>query len=188
VRRYLQAVIVVLGSVGIATLLTFPLARHIVHSRDLLLLSAVILTARWAGAVPGLCAALLSFAVFDWFFDQTPYTLDFTWGGLLRAGVFGAVSLLVATLERQRRQAIAGLENANRDLRAAFDEIKVLRGFLPICAQCKQIRAESGAWVPIERYVHEHSEASFTHSICPDCMRILYPEISSGDRRQDGRS
>jgi len=182
VRHHLRAGIIVLASVGIATLLTFPLSRHIVHSRDLLLVSAVIVTARWVGAVPGLCAALLSFAVFDWFFDQTPYTLDFTWGGLLRAGVFGAVSVLVATLERKRQQAIAELENANLDLHAAFDEIKVLRGFLPICAQCKQIRAESGAWVPIEKYVHEHSEASFTHSICPECMRKLYPEISPGQR------
>lgn len=187
-RQYLRTAMVVLASVAAATLLTFPIAPHIVHSRDLLFISAVIVTARWVGAIPGVCTALLSWVAFDWFFDQTPHTLDFTWGGLLRAAVFGAVSLLVATLEGQRRHAILEFERANRSLRTAFDEIKILRGFLPICAHCKQIRADSGAWVPIERYVREHSEARFTHSICPGCMRELYPEIRVGNSSSEERS
>lgn len=53
---------------------------------------------------------------------------------------------------------------------------KSLRGFLPICASCKNVRDDRGSWHQIEVYVSEHSEAQFTHSICPDCIRRLYPE------------
>jgi hypothetical protein len=51
-----------------------------------------------------------------------------------------------------------------------------LGGFLPICASCKNVRDDHGAWHQIEAYIRAHSEAQFTHSICPDCIRRLYPE------------
>lgn len=59
--------------------------------------------------------------------------------------------------------------------RRADDEVKILRGFLPICASCKQIRDDKGYWKQIETYITEHSEAQFSHGICPDCMKKLYP-------------
>jgi hypothetical protein len=54
--------------------------------------------------------------------------------------------------------------------------IKILEGFLPICANCKKIRHED-RWHQIERYITDHSLAQFSHSICPDCLKKLYPEL-----------
>ena len=63
-------------------------------------------------------------------------------------------------------------------LREKESEIKQLRGMLPICASCKKIRDDKGYWSQIETYIKKHSEAEFTHAICPECMRKLYPEYS----------
>jgi hypothetical protein len=79
--------------------------------------------------------------------------------------------------------AISRLENANRQLIGALEEIKTLRGILPICAHCKQIRSDKGVWVQLEKYIREHSEADFTHSICPACLLLHYPEFVKGDDR-----
>jgi hypothetical protein len=59
----------------------------------------------------------------------------------------------------------------------ALLELKILSGFLPICASCKKIRDENGDWNQIETYIRDHSEAEFSHGICPDCARELYPEL-----------
>jgi hypothetical protein len=63
------------------------------------------------------------------------------------------------------------------DLRVALANVKTLRGLLPICASCKKIRDDSGYWNQIETYIHEHSEAEFSHGLCPDCVRQLYPDL-----------
>jgi hypothetical protein len=59
----------------------------------------------------------------------------------------------------------------------ALQEIKILRGFLPICASCKKIRDDSGYWNQMEAYIRDHSEAEFSHGICPECAKKLYPEF-----------
>ncbi len=59
----------------------------------------------------------------------------------------------------------------------ALQEVRILRGFLPICASCKKIRDDNGYWTQIEEYIRDHSEAEFTHSVCPDCVKKLYPEF-----------
>jgi hypothetical protein len=63
------------------------------------------------------------------------------------------------------------------ELHKALDEVKTLSGFLPICASCKKIRDDKGYWNQIEAYISEHSEAEFSHGICPDCSKKLYPDI-----------
>jgi PAS domain S-box-containing protein len=63
-------------------------------------------------------------------------------------------------------------------LREKESEIKQLRGMLPICSSCKKIRDDKGYWSQIETYIKEHSEAEFTHGICPECLIKLYPEYS----------
>jgi hypothetical protein len=60
---------------------------------------------------------------------------------------------------------------------AARKELKLLSGMLPICARCKKIRDENGAWNQIESYVAQRSTAKFTHSICPECRSLLYPDL-----------
>jgi len=74
--------------------------------------------------------------------------------------------------EREREQLIA-------ELRQAMSEVKTLRGFIPICSSCKKIRDDKGYWNQIENYISDHSEAQFSHGICPDCMKELYPDLKS---------
>ena len=63
------------------------------------------------------------------------------------------------------------------ELQDALANIKVLRGLLPICAHCKKIRDDEGSWHMVEVYVREHSNADFSHSICPECLNKMYPEF-----------
>jgi len=60
----------------------------------------------------------------------------------------------------------------------ALAQVSTLRGMLPICSRCKKVRDDDGYWNQIETYVHEHSEAEFSHGLCPDCLKELYPEFA----------
>jgi hypothetical protein len=64
----------------------------------------------------------------------------------------------------------------NDSLRKALSEVRTLRGFLPICSSCKKIRDDSGYWSRIETYIRQHSDAEFSHSICPDCAEKLFSD------------
>ncbi len=74
------------------------------------------------------------------------------------------------------------VEAHNAELQEALATVKLLSGLLPICANCKKIRNDEGYWKQIEIYVREHSEAEFSHSICPDCIKELYPDFYEGDK------
>ncbi|MFZ7127866.1 MAG: response regulator [Desulfobacterales bacterium] len=63
------------------------------------------------------------------------------------------------------------------ELKMALDHVKQLQGLLPICSACKNIRDDQGYWNRIESYISKHSEVKFSHGICPDCAKKLYPEI-----------
>jgi len=63
------------------------------------------------------------------------------------------------------------------ELQAALAKVNKLSGLLPICASCKKIRDDKGYWNQIESYIREHSEAEFSHGICPECVKKLYPEL-----------
>jgi len=73
-----------------------------------------------------------------------------------------------------------GLADRNRALEKTLGEMKRLSGLLPICANCKNIRDDQGYWHQVESYIRDHSEADFTHGLCPACLEKLYPEIFSG--------
>lgn len=79
-------------------------------------------------------------------------------------------ALFKGGMDRQRRELIESLYKS-------LDEGKRLAGILAICSECKKIRNEANAWQPIERYVREHSQATFSHSMCPDCVKKLYPDL-----------
>jgi DNA-binding response OmpR family regulator len=64
------------------------------------------------------------------------------------------------------------------ELQRALAEIKTLRGLVPICASCKKIRDDKGYWNQVEVYVRDHTEAEFSHGICPECIKKLYPEFA----------
>jgi len=86
------------------------------------------------------------------------------------------VELSLAHHEIERRKKVEKeKEGLIRELQQALSEVKILRGFLPICASCKKIRDDEGYWHQIEAYIQAHTEAVFSHSICPACAEQLYP-------------
>ncbi len=90
-----------------------------------------------------------------------------------------------AALRRHQDQLEALVGQRTADLQQALANVKRLSGFLPICASCKKIRDDKGYWNQIEEYIRDHSEADFSHGICPDCVRTLYPEF--GDHEGFGK-
>lgn len=92
-------------------------------------------------------------------------------------------------LDKQRsivRKQLIEIEKKNKELQKQLDEIKVLRGLLPICANCKKIRDDNGYWEIFENYIRNNSEADFSHSICPACIKELYPQIADKYEEQHG--
>jgi len=77
----------------------------------------------------------------------------------------------------ERKQAEKKLKITNQELQDSLAKVKLLSGLLPICASCKKIRDDKGHWNQLETHIASHSEAEFTHSICPDCQKMLYPEF-----------
>ncbi len=80
-------------------------------------------------------------------------------------------------LEKKIQQQNKEKDELIAKLQEALDNVKKLSGLLPICSSCKKIRNDDGYWKQIEGYISEHSEAVFTHGLCPDCMKELYPNL-----------
>ncbi|MCP4149454.1 MAG: response regulator [bacterium] len=111
-----------------------------------------------------------------------------------KAGHVGASAYLIkppslceidraVAISMARHSDLLELQHMNRQLtkqkealEKALEEIKTLRGFLPICARCKKIKDVKGYWRQVEDYISEHTKAEFTHGICPECKAELYPE------------
>jgi adenylate cyclase len=85
--------------------------------------------------------------------------------------------LEVRLLHAETKSYSKALETQNDELQKALEKVKLLSGLLPICAWCKKIRDDQGYWNAIEHYLSEHSEAEFTHGICPDCRRKYSGEL-----------
>ena len=82
-------------------------------------------------------------------------------------------------IERYPAMAFELLRMLSQRIRAIEKTIvDAIDGLLPICAHCKKIREDDGSWVSIEKYITEHSEAEFSHGLCPDCVRELYPQYA----------
>jgi hypothetical protein len=90
--------------------------------------------------------------------------------------IFGARNLQRHTRARQRAETER--ERLIAELQDALANVKTLRGLIPICASCKKIRDDQGYWTQLETYLAQHSDAEFSHSLCLDCLRKLYPDLS----------
>jgi len=134
----------------------------------------------YLGAVVTTMAAELSFAV-----EVRPAGAFDLLGHLLRSLAF--YLLYKATVETALLQPYAllfrTLKQSEEELRKALGEVKQLSGMLPICSSCKQIRNDQGYWQEVEVYLSEHSEAQFSHGLCPGCAHRLYPEYFPAPRR-----
>ncbi|MCP4155778.1 MAG: tetratricopeptide repeat protein [bacterium] len=99
-------------------------------------------------------------------------------GGFVVLTVF---ILLLVNRYRIKARANQELTRANQELERANAEIKTLSGLVPICANCKSIRDDGGYWHQVEVYVEKHSQAEFSHSLCPNCIQKLYPDLVEKD-------
>ncbi|OGV60397.1 MAG: hypothetical protein A2X45_18660 [Lentisphaerae bacterium GWF2_50_93] len=89
------------------------------------------------------------------------------------------LNLLMDTVWKyvERKESEADKELLIKDLKKALAEVKVLGALLPICASCKKIRDDKGYWANLESYLTEHTDTQFSHGICPDCAKALYPDL-----------
>jgi K+-sensing histidine kinase KdpD len=154
------------------------------YSTYLLFTIPVAVCAMCAGSGPALLSAGIGVLLSDYFFF--PHGIfamypDHVRVGLLETAIFLAASALAAKLGGELRTRRLLAENTAEHLRQALAErdtliekVSVLSGLLPVCAACKSIRDESGAWVPMEAYLSGHSAAKFTHGMCPTCMEQWY--------------
>ncbi len=81
------------------------------------------------------------------------------------------MALYKGRMERERARLVTELQDA-------LAKVQTLSGLLPICAWCKSVRDDEGYWSAVETYVQKFSEARFSHSVCPDCLDIHFPEVS----------
>jgi sensor domain CHASE-containing protein len=99
--------------------------------------------------------------------------------------VIGVVILFLLFIQQRemniRKKVEEEREEIIKELREALSEVKQLSGLLPICANCKKVRDDKGYWKQIESYIMDHSDAEFSHSICQDCAKKLYPDLVDED-------
>ncbi len=92
----------------------------------------------------------------------------------------GTLAAFVDITERKRAEEER--ERLIAELKEALANIKTLKGLIPICASCKKIRTDEGFWQQVEVYIRDHSEVEFSHGLCPDCLKKLYPEFARDER------
>ena len=88
---------------------------------------------------------------------------------------------LIATDVTVRRKAEIEKEKLISELKEALSKVKMLSGFLPICANCKKIRDDHGYWQQVEEYIRDHSEVEFSHGVCPECKEELIGDYLKDD-------
>ena len=98
--------------------------------------------------------------------SMLPWSLAFTMLG----AVIGILWAKILQADEEKSKIII-------ELQKALDRVKTLSGLLPICASCKKVRDDQGYWNQIEAYIEAYSEAQFSHGICPECAKKLYPEL-----------
>ncbi len=96
---------------------------------------------------------------------------------LVKGRISGDLLIRAIRYAIERKKIENEKEDVILELKDALAKVKQLSGLLPICALCKNIRDDKGYWQQIEEYVRDHSSAEFSHGLCPDCAKRLYPEI-----------
>jgi two-component system, response regulator PdtaR len=88
------------------------------------------------------------------------------------------ISIYKAGKDREKEELLLEKEFSIREREKAMDNIKVLKGILTICCYCNDIKEEDGKWERLADFIHNHSEADFSHGICPRCLKEHYPDLS----------
>ena len=126
----------------------------------------------WAGIISSLCIAAGSFLAGPRYLPHWVLLTN-------RAVVIGTIWIIVCYSKKQK-VAQDRERRARLALQASQEEVRTLRGLIPICAACKRIRTDDGIWHEIEAYLANHSDAKFSHDLCAECMKALYPGYCAG--------
>lgn len=104
---------------------------------------------------------------------------------IITVALFMVIALAVFSVRRwiDINGACTVLQVRNAELQKALTQIKELKGIIPMCSGCKKIRDDSGYWHPVESYIQTHTRAEFTHGICPECTKKLYPEYIAAKKK-----
>lgn len=109
---------------------------------------------------------------------------------LIIVAIFFMVALALFSMRRWQDVLKSEIEltERNKELQKALSEIRQLRGIVPICASCKKIRDDKGFWHQVEVFVRDHTDAEFSHGICPECMTNLYPDFIDDEQKDEGET
>jgi two-component system sensor histidine kinase TtrS len=139
-------------------------------------------------AAIGIGAFLISaeFDILEWIVLQSSIYENFEIDELVFTLNVIAIALGVFSFRRWREvsKARKTIEKKNKELEDAFNQIESLKGILPICSFCSQIRDDDGDWHQVEDYFEGKTEALFSHGICPDCANEHYPEFAQNEELQ----
>ena len=94
------------------------------------------------------------------------------------ASMLGDMGLLLLRQQETEKELEKIVADRTNKLQRSLEEIKTLRGILPICSFCKKVRDDQGYWEQVDVYIRKYSEADISHSICPECMKKHYPDYN----------
>jgi hypothetical protein len=119
--------------------------------------------------------------------DMSEVRAPFIKAGLI-CGLFGIIAIMIGTVIfiKVTDPLIVKLHNTIAKLQNALGDVTQLSGLLPICAYCKKIRDDKGYWNQIEAYLQKHTEAEFSHGICPDCEKKIYADLDKRKLKRQG--
>ena len=158
------------------------LARIDAGEIDLVLLDLGLPDSQGIAGVKNLCERFgrLPIIVFTGLSDEQLGTQAVHEGAqdyLIKGQTNGSLLVKAIRYAMERKQLENEKEHLIRELQESLAKVKRLSGLLPICASCKKIRDDKGYWNQVETYLSEHSDAKFSHGICPECGKKLYPEF-----------
>lgn len=164
--RYLLLWVLISLFVVIVDILTGPAVRF-----PIIFTLPVLLCSWFNGFIPGLLLALIlpvaRLVSFDLVWRLPWNRWELLLNDLIQTLTFLVLALLASYAAEQQRQ------------------VRILRGFLPICSFCKRIRNDQGSWQQMEEYISQHSEAKFSHGLCQDCLKAQYGMDPSGSTRPE---
>ena len=157
------------------------------ESGNKFILVKIVLLSLLFGVLVGLIDSFVDAFIFEktTLFEQIfhPTTFEIYIRSLILM-IFLVFSYIIAHIITKLSKSEFEKQQTIEELKKTQKELKILHGIISICASCNKIRNDQGNWQQLETYIHQHSEAVFSHGICPDCMEDLYPDfVKEGMRK-----
>ena len=163
-----------------------PAKKYVEYVIGLALLGALFYLRKRKGLLDPKVLHFLSLSIFSTIASELLFTLYLHSADLVNwfghfLKIFSFLFIYIAIIETGLRHPylllFRHLKQRERELEEALGNVRQLRGMLPICASCKKIRDDKGYWKQVEVYIKEHADVDFSHSICPECKKKLYPQL-----------